>query len=120
MSKEQTNYRVVRELLSFATGTEGDLDALSIEQVNERLQSQGIDPHSLAQATQRRLKMLRNEIAAKQAMDQANVKAALDQAEITINGLAFAARAEGTLSEEDRAMIARYAQPDVVEDGNED
>lgn len=64
MSKEQANYRVVRELLSFATATEGDLNALSNEDVNERLQSQGIDPQKLAQATQRKLKMLRNEIAA--------------------------------------------------------
>jgi hypothetical protein len=120
MSKEQTNYRVVRELLSFATATEGDLNALSNEEVNERLQSQGIDPQKLAQATQRKLKMLRNEIAAKRAMEQAEIKSRMDRPQAAINGLAFAARAEDTLSEEDQAMLARYTQPDIEEDGTQD
>lgn len=121
MSKEQTNYRVVRELLSFASATEGDLSSLSKEEVNERLESQGIDPQALAKAANRRLLIIRNEIAAQRAKEQAEIKSRRTvSAPSILTGLAFAARTEETLSEDDQETLAKYAQPDLDTDGTED
>lgn len=121
MSKEQTNYRVVRELLSFASATEGDLSSLSKEEVRERLESQGIDPQDLAKAASRRLLIIRNEIAAKRAKEQAEINSRRAVSATTIlDGLAFAARAEEALSNNDRETLAKYAQPELETDGTED
>lgn len=119
MSKEQTNYRVVRELLSFASATEGDLASLSKDEVNERLQSQGIDPQELAKVTQRRLQIIRNEIAAREAAEQAELKSRLSTP-VKGNNYAFAARTEELADEEDLDVLRKLAQPDVTEDGSAD
>ena len=120
MSKEPTNYRVVRELLSFASATDGDLGVLSKEEVKARLQSQGIDTEKLAQATSRKLRTIHNEIAAMRAKEQAEIKSSRHQSSANLGDFPIAARAEGALTDEDQATLARYTQPDIEEDGTED
>ncbi len=120
MSKEQTNYRIVRELISFASATEGDLSALLVEEANERLQSQGIDPQELAKATNRRLSIIRNEINARRAAEQAEMKSRRTCPETEISRLAIAARTESAADPDDIEILKKLSQPDIDDDDAED
>lgn len=119
MSEKQTNYKVVRELLAFASATEGDIASLSKEEVGERLQSQGINPQALEKATNKRLQIIRNKIEAARAAEQAEVNS-LRTAKPISNGFAFAARTDIVVDQEDKELLQRLAQPDIEDDGTED
>jgi hypothetical protein len=118
MGEKQTNYRVVRELLLFASATEGDISSFSKEDVSERLQSQGIDPQALDKAAAKRLQIIRNRIEAAKASGQAQVNSLRTSWPVR-TGFAFAARADGVVEQEDLELLERLAQPDIEDDGTQ-
>jgi len=119
MSEKQTNYKVVRELLSFASATEGDIASLSKEEVSERLQLQGIDSKSLEKAMDKRLLIIRNKFEAARAAEQADVNSLRTIKPIS-NGFAFAARTDIVVDQEDKELLQRLAQPDIEDDDTAD
>jgi hypothetical protein len=121
MSDEQSSYKVVRELLSFASSSEGEIASYSIEEVNKRLQAEGIDLQGLADATRRRLQIIKNECEARRAAEQARARSqGAAQSSAPDSELAFAARTDEEVAPEDIELLRRLALPSDHSDGTKD
>ena len=62
MNKKATNYHLLSSISAFAVNAEEATNSLSNEEIDERLESQGVDLIKLEASTLRRLKKLRSQM----------------------------------------------------------
>lgn len=122
MKKKATNYNTLSQLATFAVGAEIEPDNQTSEELDEFLDSKGIDPLMLEAATLRRVKRFRNQMSAMAASSA--LRHNLSKPRITVmemrqvleeEGQLLAAKAKGSLADEDIEAIYRLTHPE--EDG---
>lgn len=124
MNKPSKNYNALAQLAAFSVGAECEAEHLSTEELDTRLSDQGIDLLQLEAATLRRVRRLKNEMNASMAAEQ--IRQSL-RPRITVfemrqvlesEGQLLAAKAKGTLADEDIEALYRLAHPNDQDDGS--
>lgn len=113
MRKTNRNYVALEELTTFAAGYEGETENMSLEEVSAQLSANGFDVAALAKQARHRLKRIQNEAAALQAETRLG-KVAFEKRSVqemwtalTARGVPVAARADGSVADEDIEVIYR-------------
>ena len=121
MKKKTTNYDALMQLAAFSVGAEEDVEAMTAKELDDRLSAQGIDLLKLEQRTLAKLKRLKNELDASQAADRlrTNLKSRLTVVEMRSvlqeEGQLLAAKAKGTLADEDIEALYRLTHPEEAD-----